>query len=476
MNNMMPRIFIGIFLLLLTVFACGTVAAADTQTSWKTTLDSSSIGSLSMTSDGSYIAAGGSDGTVYLLNNMGGNLWTYIPTDLDGKSRNPSVAIHPLGTSVFVGAGTKIYCFDRAGTRLWFSNIGVNVYSVGISTTGYGFSNAKNSLHFFTTDGASSGVVNAGTPVILQIGNPVTVINNTVVDGVQHSTTSTYYPNKTATDIFSINTAVPMWRVAMSRDGGFVGAGTVQDHRAYLYDNQGDQRWSFDTGASVSDVEIAYNGTYLATGAGSSAYLLDKEGNLLWRYDASSTVNGVSINRDGTVIGVGSQDGSVVILNQNGETIWSKKLDNSVQDIASDSSGVKFAVASGGSVYLLVPTFTSLTTAQPTAPVPVTASTGQVVIVSEPAGANVYVDNAYRGITPVTLSDLTSGSHILLLKMDGYQDWSSTIDVSSGSALTLKGVLNSVSTVSPTQAGLPFTGIIGASLGLLLIGLFTRRS
>lgn len=476
MNNMMPRICIGIFLLLLTVFTCGTVSAADPAISWKTTLDSSTISSVSMTSDGSYIAAGGSDGTVYLVNNKGGNLWKYIATDMDGKSRNPSVAIHPLGTSIFVGAGTKIYCFDRAGTRLWFSNIGVNVYSVAISTTGYGFSTAKNNLHFFTTDGSSSSVVNSGNPIILQVGEPKTVTNTTTVDGVIHSTTETIYTTKVATDIFSINTATPMWRVAMSRDGGFVGTGSIQDHRAYLYDNQGDQRWSFDTGASVSDVEIAYNGTYLATSSGSSAYLLDKEGNLIWRYDASGTVNGVSINRDGTVIGVGSQDGSVVILNQNGETIWSGKLDNSIQDIASDSSGVQFAVASGGTVYLLVPTFTTPTTAQPTAPVPVTASTGQVVIVSDPAGANVYVDNAYRGVTPVTLSDLTTGTYTILLKMDGYQDWSSTIDVSSGSALTLKGVLNSVSTVSPTQAGFPCTGIIGASLGLLLIGLFTRRS
>ncbi|MEN6609239.1 MAG: PEGA domain-containing protein [Methanoregulaceae archaeon] len=475
---MTPRIFIASSLLLLVLFAGGAAAAGtDSAVSWKTTLDSSTISTLSMTSDGSYIAAAGTDGTVYLLNNQGGKLWSYIATDLDGKSRNPSVAIQPLGTSVFVGAGTKIYSFDRGGTRQWFNDTGVNVYGVAISTNGYGFSTAKNTLRFFTTSDSNSASSNNANPIILQEGDAHTRINTTQVDNITYTSTETYYITKKATDIFSINTAAPMWKVAMSRDGGFVGAGTIQDHRAYLYERSGDQRWSFDTGSPVSDVEIAYNGTFLATGAGTSAYLLDKEGTLLWKYAAAGTVNGVSINRDGTVIGVGMQDGSVVILNQNGETIWSGKLDNNVQDIASDSSGVQFAVASGGAVYLLTPTFTTPVTVQPTAPVPVTATPGEVVITSDPAGADVYVDNIYRGITPVTLSDLTLGSHTILLKMEGRQDWSSSIDVSSGSALVLKGVLSTVATtVSPTQAGLPGTGIFGAIIGLLAIVWARKKS
>lgn len=475
---MTSRIFIAFSLLLLVLFAGGAAAAGtDSAVSWKTTLDSSTIGSLSMTSDGSYIAAAGTDGTIYLLNNQGGNLWSYIATDLDGKSRNPSVAIQPLGTSVFVGAGTRIYSFDRAGTRQWFNDTGVNIYGVAISTDGYGFSTAKNNLRFFTTSESVSSLTTNGNPIILQLGDAHTRINTTQVDNITYTTTETYYTTKKTTDIFSINTAAPVWKVAMSRDGGFIGAGTIQDHRAYLYERNGDQRWSFDTGSPVSDVEVAYNGTFLATGAGTSAYLLNKEGTLLWKYAAAGTVNGISINRDGTIIGVGIQDGSIAILNQNGVTIWSGKLDTSIQDIASDSSGVQFAVASGGSVYLLTPIFTTPATVQPTAPVPVTATPGEVVITSDPAGANVYVDNIYRGITPVTLSDLTQGSHTVLLKMEGRQDWSSSIDVSSGSALVLKGVLNTAATTAtPTQAGLPATGIIGLGIGLGAIAWISRKS
>ncbi|MHB8053308.1 MAG: PEGA domain-containing protein, partial [Methanoregula sp.] len=38
-------------------------------------------------------------------------------------------------------------------------------------------------------------------------------------------------------------------------------------------------------------------------------------------------------------------------------------------------------------------------------------STGSLYITSNTSGASIYVDGSYRGITPVTLSGLTTGSH-----------------------------------------------------------------
>jgi outer membrane protein assembly factor BamB len=425
---MMRRVLFSCFFLLLLLLA-GAVSAAgpDSAVLWKTNLGSSTIGGVSMTSDGSYIAASSSAGSFYLLNNIGGELWYYVATDLWGYSRTATIAIHPLGTTILGGAGTKVYAFDREKNIQWVTDTGVNVYGVAISTNGYGYSTAKNVLHFFNTD---------------------------------------------SSDLFSVNTAIPVWKVAMARDGGFVGAGTSTDHHVYLYDRTGDQRWGFDTGSPVGDIEIAYNGTFLVTGAGRAAFLLDNDGYLLWRYDAASTVNGVSINRDATIIGVGLQDGSVVVLNRQGETLWTGHLDDPVYDIASDSSGIRFAVAAGNSVSLLAPALNVPPPVQPTAPVPVTA--GQVSVSSDPPGANVYVDNAYRGITPVVFTDLTTGTHTILLKMNGYQDWSSSIDASSGAAVALKGMLVPLPAASPTKSGMPDAGFFGAAIGLALAALLGR--
>jgi hypothetical protein len=41
--------------------------------------------------------------------------------------------------------------------------------------------------------------------------------------------------------------------------------------------------------------------------------------------------------------------------------------------------------------------------------------TGSLAITSTPAGANVVVDGKKRGVTPLTISDLSTGSHAILL-------------------------------------------------------------
>jgi len=62
-------------------------------------------------------------------------------------------------------------------------------------------------------------------------------------------------------------------------------------------------------------------------------------------------------------------------------------------------------------------------------------STGQgnVTIRSTPAGANVYLDGAKVGTTPVLLQGVTAGTHNLLLTLQDYSDVSQKIEVIAGS-------------------------------------------
>lgn len=50
------------------------------------------------------------------------------------------------------------------------------------------------------------------------------------------------------------------------------------------------------------------------------------------------------------------------------------------------------------------------------------------ITVQEPEGAEVYVDNAYKGVVPVSFTKLL-GKHTVVLKKDGYEDKSYSIDV-----------------------------------------------
>lgn len=68
------------------------------------------------------------------------------------------------------------------------------------------------------------------------------------------------------------------------------------------------------------------------------------------------------------------------------------------------------------------------------------AGTGMVVVASDPAGADIYVDGEFVGQTPSTIQ-LSSGSHQIEMKMDGKQEWQRDLDVLSGSHVTLHASL-----------------------------------
>jgi hypothetical protein len=80
---------------------------------------------------------------------------------------------------------------------------------------------------------------------------------------------------------------------------------------------------------------------------------------------------------------------------------------------------------------------TATTPVQPTATAPPTPTTpsggyGSLAVTTSPSGAQVYVDGVLKGITPATIPGLPAGTHSLLLKMDGFQDLSTSITITAG--------------------------------------------
>jgi hypothetical protein len=60
---------------------------------------------------------------------------------------------------------------------------------------------------------------------------------------------------------------------------------------------------------------------------------------------------------------------------------------------------------------------------------PPTPAFGSISVTSQPAGANIYLDNGYKGFTPLTLDAIPNGNHVILLRLDGYDDASRTVVV-----------------------------------------------
>jgi hypothetical protein len=89
----------------------------------------------------------------------------------------------------------------------------------------------------------------------------------------------------------------------------------------------------------------------------------------------------------------------------------------------------------------------------------------------------VYVDNQFRGVAPVTIYNLATGSHIVNMKLAGYSDWSSSVDVQANQMQTV------AATFVPGNGTIPVTTRAGISpaiiLGALAVGIIaavrTRR-
>jgi hypothetical protein len=107
---------------------------------------------------------------------------------------------------------------------------------------------------------------------------------------------------------------------------------------------------------------------------------------------------------------------------------------------------------------------------QPT-PVP---ATGGFNIVSTPTGADIFIDNLFRGYTPSTPDGIAAGQHQILLKYTGYIDYSTTATVSAGQTTPLAIGMQAAPTPTPESALSP-AFLAGELVVILGISALLRR-
>jgi hypothetical protein len=106
-------------------------------------------------------------------------------------------------------------------------------------------------------------------------------------------------------------------------------------------------------------------------------------------------------------------------------------------------------------------------------PTPVPA-TGGFNIVSTPTGAEVYIDNLFKGYTPATLNGIPAGSHQVLLKYTDYVDYTTTASVTAGQVTPL--AISMQPAPVPTQKSpLSPMSMAGACAAVIAIGIASRR-
>jgi hypothetical protein len=119
------------------------------------------------------------------------------------------------------------------------------------------------------------------------------------------------------------------------------------------------------------------------------------------------------------------------------------------QDVGAASNAFKTYQGSGTTI--------PITTTTPiyTSPTQVPAE-GNIFISSFPSGANIYLDNQYIGLTPLTLKYVENGRHYVRVRLAGYQDWITDVVV-YGDSTPLSAILIPATTMAPVTTTIPTT-------------------
>jgi hypothetical protein len=93
---------------------------------------------------------------------------------------------------------------------------------------------------------------------------------------------------------------------------------------------------------------------------------------------------------------------------------------------------------------------------------------GGISVSSEPAGATVYLDGQYRGVTvangALELTGVSSGSHLLSVRLDGYDDYRATVQVTPDATVQVRASL-----ARPGGGGVTTTPTLGGERGSIQV-------
>jgi hypothetical protein len=74
---------------------------------------------------------------------------------------------------------------------------------------------------------------------------------------------------------------------------------------------------------------------------------------------------------------------------------------------------------------------------------------GTIDVSSSPSGAEVYLDNQYKGTTPVIITDVPPGEHIIELRSNGYEKWTAKGTTVEGGSSIVQVSLKPISITTP---------------------------
>jgi hypothetical protein len=334
--------------------------------------------------------------------NPGAGQTIYITATLVPSGNSGQIQV----TSTPSGATAVLDRSQSMTTPAYFTNVPVGSHEISVYLSGY--------QTYYTTVSVNKGQT---TYVTMQFTPPVT----TGALSIQSTPTG----------------------AAVTVDGGYQGitptvvGNLVPGSHTVILSKAGYQDW-------ISTQSVASGQTTYVT-----ATLATDPNPIYGTVSITSTPTGASVYADGVYVGMTSPSGPLVFT----------KVTPGVHTLLVSKSGYQDYTGTGtvvaGQNYVLN---------VPLSPNPQTPTTGSISAASSPTGAEMYLDNVFKGLTPITLDSITPGTHSVLIKLSGYQDFSSQVQVTAGQTSQITATLIPVATPTPTPTA------TGAAFPLVVLG------
>jgi hypothetical protein len=200
--------------------------------------------------------------------------------------------------------------------------------------------------------------------------------------------------------------------------------------------SQGAGTGTLSVTSSPVGAEVYLDGVYKGTTSGEQKSIAFPLGTYIeWYWDYQPvTITGVPFGLHNLRVTLsGYEDYSSWVIISNEKTV---EVHVSLK-VQSGSTTIPIIVPT--TVPTTVPTLTPtpVPTINPTGQLPLFVKTGTVSVSSTPSGARVSLDGVDRGTTPVTITGVSTGLHLLKVTLSGYEDYSTRFFLVSGKTVSV---------------------------------------
>ncbi|MDI6826526.1 MAG: DUF87 domain-containing protein [Candidatus Aenigmarchaeota archaeon] len=272
------------------------------------------VGNVNTSSSDNEIAVAVAEG-VNLLDNAGNEIWSFYKLGINFYDVSIGDVSADVGNEIVAGSGSgdgSVYVLNASGQQVWNYTIGSDVMSVAVGNVNTSSSDneiavgvANNTLFLLDSNGNQlwsyySGL--SGSMNGVAIGNLSADAGNEVVGG--SSDGSVYVLNASGqlvwnVSIGSIINDVAVGNVNTSSSDNEIAVATSS--AVYLLDYNGNQVWSYSVGTTVDTVAIGDvttdPGNEVVAGANDKiVYVLNSTGYLIWSHTTNNWVRGIDVN------------------------------------------------------------------------------------------------------------------------------------------------------------------------------------